>query len=141
MTPWPPCDVQRIEHAVESVERTTSAELRVHIARTCEGDPRDRATRIFASLGMHRTAARNGVLIYVAPMSRKWAVLGDVGINAHVPPAFWHELAHDAVAHFQEEQFTEGIVELVKRCGETLAASFPREAGDINELPDHVSVE
>ncbi len=141
MTPWPPCDLQRIQNAVETVERATSAELRVHIARSCEGDPRDRAARIFASLGMHKTAARNGVLVYVAPISRKWAVLGDVGVNGRVPASFWSQLSSAATASFQAGDFTGGIAELVERCGETLAQHFPSVPGDVNELPDHVSVE
>ena len=141
MTGWPPCDTEGIRKAVEAAERMTSAELRVHIARTCSGDPRDKATRIFASLGMHKTAARNGVLIYVAPASRKWAVLGDGGFQSRVTELFWSELAEGATTSFQSGDFTGGIVGVIATCAQELSIHFPVEPGDRNELPDHVSVE
>ena len=75
---------RRIEHAIAQAELTTSAELRVHLEDNCKEDPLDRAAYLFEKLEMHKTALRNGVLIYVAFQDRKLAILGDAGIHHHV---------------------------------------------------------
>ena len=49
---------------------------------------------------MHRTAARNGVLIYVSIEDRKLAVIGDVGVDAHVPATFWTQVVPTSPAIF-----------------------------------------
>ena len=138
---WPPCDVLLIEGAVRRAESLTSAELRVHVGRTVAGNPLDRAAQIFAALGMHKTAARNGVLIYVALDSRKGAILGDQAVRAAVDPHFFEEVFELGKQVYATSGWTEAITALVEACGKELALHFPRSHGDINELPDHVSVE
>jgi len=48
---------------------------------------------VFERLGMHRTAAHHGVLIYVAIEDRKLAVLGDRGIHERVGQPYWDRLS------------------------------------------------
>ena len=43
----------------------------------------------FAALGMDKTAERNGVLIYVAPRVRKFAIIGDAGVHTRCGDEFW----------------------------------------------------
>ncbi|MBW3131091.1 TPM domain-containing protein, partial [Hymenobacter profundi] len=53
--------------AIQQAELTTSGEIRVHLEDTCPTpEPLDRAAQVFAELGMHKTAQRNGVLFYLA---------------------------------------------------------------------------
>jgi uncharacterized membrane protein len=90
---------------------------------------------------MTATRERNGVLIYVAPASRKLAIVGDLGIHERCGAGFWRETAAAMEADFREGRFTEGIVAGVARAGLALATHFPRAAQppDVNELPDEVS--
>jgi len=44
------------------------------------------AKQAFAKLGLTATREHNGVLFFVAVRERKFAVLGDSGINQKVPP-------------------------------------------------------
>ena len=74
--------------SVKEAEKATSGEIRVHIETSFTGDVLDRAAWIFGKLGMHKTAARNGVLFYLAVSDRKFAIIGDAGINAKVPAGF-----------------------------------------------------
>jgi uncharacterized membrane protein len=87
---------------------------------------------------MDQTEQRNGVLIFVAPRTRKFAVIGDSGVHEKCGNAFWLELAAAMTEHFRQHQFTEGIVHGVKKAGELLARHFPCRAGDRNELSDDV---
>ena len=75
--------------AIRQAEKDTSGEIRVHIEKHCKKSPLDRAVEVFAELKMHKTALRNGVLIYLALEDKKLSIIGDVGINTKVPGDFW----------------------------------------------------
>jgi len=128
-----------IRLSIENAELDTSGEIRVHIESNCSGDVLDRATYIFDMLGMQKTALRNGVLIYLAVKSRKFAIIGDAGINKVVPPGFWNEIKNIMFDHFSDGKFTEGLSEAITRTGEQLKKYFPYQVDDINELPDDIS--
>ena len=72
---------QRLIDAIIAAEKRTSGEIRIHIERKCPEDPKEGALRTFHKLHMEKTAQRNAVLIYVACESRRFAVLGDKGID------------------------------------------------------------
>ena len=124
--------------AIRAAERKTSGELRVFISRQSVSDAVAAAQAEFTRLGMEKTREHNAVLIYLAPGPRKFAVIGDSGVHARCGDVFWQELARSMTAHFRGAEFTEGIVQGIKRAGELLAEHFPRRPDDANELPDRV---
>jgi uncharacterized membrane protein len=134
-------DHERIVKAIAQAEACSRAEVRVHVSNQAVDDPQKAAAAQFEKLGMTRTAERNGVLIYVAPRSRKFAILGDSGIHQSCGQSFWQDVAAAMEADFRAGRFTEGIVKGVARAGEALGTHFPRREGvcDINELKDEVS--
>ncbi len=71
---------------------TLQARYRVHIETHCEAEVLDRTAYLFKKIGMQKTELRNGVLIYLAVESRKFAIIGDKGINAVVPENFWDDI-------------------------------------------------
>ena len=89
-------------------------------------------------LKMEQTEQHNGVLIFVAPRTHKFAIIGDAGVHEKCGDPFWQELAAAMTEHFRNHQFTEGIVHGVTRAGELLARHFPCRTDDKNELPDDV---
>ncbi len=125
--------------AIKQAEKDTSGEIRVHIENHSKIDVLDRAADVFAHLTMHKTVQRNGVLIYVALLDHKSAILGDAGINAKVPAGFWDSIMKNMIAKFKEGKITEGICEAVISAGEQLKVYFPYQADDVNELPDEIS--
>jgi uncharacterized membrane protein len=127
--------------AIAAAEAETSAEIRVHLDARCPGEALARATRVFERLGMHRTAARNGVLIYVSVEDHKLAVLGDRGIHERVGQAYWDGLVEAVLAYCRRQQFRDGLVHAVGEVGAALRRHFPRRPDDVDELPDRVSVE
>ena len=88
---------------------------------------------------MHRTDLKNGVLFYLATDDRKFAVLGDKGINERVPDNFWNNVRDTMRAHFKKNEFAEGLSQGIQLAGEQLKMFFPRQANDINELSDDIS--
>jgi uncharacterized membrane protein len=132
-------DVDRVKAAIVAAERATSGEVRVSVARFFWGGVRRAAERAFARLGMARTKDRNGILFFIVPARKKFAVLGDRGIHDKVGQEFWESLAGLMSARFRKGEFTEGLVEAIAEAGRQLAAHFPYDpAVDVNELADDV---
>ena len=128
-----------IVDAIKKAELNTSGEVRVHIEDRCKADVLDRAATVFALLKMHKTKLRNGVLFYLAVKDRKFAILGDSGINAKVPENFWNDIKEMMAKHFSKGNFAEGLSEGILKAGEQLKKYFPYQSDDINELDDEIS--
>lgn len=134
-----PIDHPRVVAAIQAAERRTSGEIRVVVSPRQTDDPVALAQREFERLGMTQTAARNGVLILLAPESRTFAVIGDTGVHEKCGETFWGEVATAMSAEFQRGDFTAGLVLGIERCGSLLAAHFPRTGEDRNELSDEIA--
>lgn len=129
---------EEIVAAIRAAELRTSGELRVFISRREVADAVAAAQAEFIRLGMAKTAERNGVLIFVAPRSRSFAVIGDQAVHEKCGKTFWQELAKVMTEHFQRGDFTRGILEGLQRAGDLLAQHFPCRSDDKNELSDEV---
>src|SRR4029077_6803213 len=83
-------DHDRIMDSIRDAESKTSGEIRVFIQRgRFNGNPLSVAQKKFERLGMHKTRARNAVLIFVAPRAQKLAVVGDMAIHQRCGDQFW----------------------------------------------------
>jgi len=128
-----------VREAIKEAEEATSGEIRVHIETRLTGDVLDRAAWIFKKIGMLKTEERNGVLFYLAITDRKFAIIGDAGINAQVPKGFWDEIKGVLEKHFKEEKFAEGLAKGILMAGQQLKEHFPHKNDDVNELSDEIS--
>ncbi len=129
----------KITGAIKTAEHNTSGEVRVHVESLCKADVLDCAAYWFKTLKIHKTALRNGVLFYLAIDDRKFAILGDAGINAKVPSDFWEKIKEHMQSRFKEGRFADGLSEGILIAGEQLKTHFPYQKDDINELPDEIS--
>ncbi len=129
----------RIRKAIEDAERHTSGQIRVCIEKKCGESPLDRAAKYFHQLDMHKTKLRNGVLIYVATVDRKFAIIGDRGLNKLVPKNFWDDVKEDMLNHFKYGDVVEGIVTGLAIAGDHLQKYFPHQSDGKNELPDDIA--
>ena len=127
-----------ISAAIEEAEKLTSGEIRIAIDKHCEGEALEKATSYFSKLGMDKTSAHNGVLIYLAYEDHKFAIIGDSGINKVVPADFWETTKVAMRAHFASGNIAEGIIAAIHLAGEKLAIFFPSKHDDINELPNDI---
>ena len=136
---------RRIVSAVETAELNTSGEIRLHLERDVPtdepiaGDAYRQARQVFARLGMHATEAHNGVLVYLAVRSRRFAVVGDEALHTKVGDAFWTDVVENMRQHFAQDLFAEGLAAGIIQIGEKLREHFPYQADDVNELPDEIS--
>ena len=125
--------------AIRKAEQKTSGEIRVFISRHEPHDAVAAAQAEFMRLGMDKTKEKNGVLIFVAPRARKFAIIGDAGVHARCGDEFWTQVAAEMTGHFKKSEFTQGILHAIHKAGELLARHFPRRPGDQNQLPDDIA--
>jgi uncharacterized membrane protein len=132
-------DSEYVKTSIQAAETRTSGEIRVSVSPFFWGNVDKVAHRAFTRLGMASTRERNGILFFVVPSRRKFAVIGDLGIHEQVGQEFWNRLAETLSTRFRAGKFTEGLVEAIAECGEQLAAHFPYDRKtDVNELPDEI---
>jgi len=131
---------QEIVAAIGKAEKNTSGEIRVHIEKETSIAAIDRAVEVFQQLNMENTQERNGVIIYVAVKSHKFAIYGDKGINEKVNDDFW-DCTKDIMAnHFKNANFKQGLIEGILNAGEQLKKHFPFQDNDTNELSNEISL-
>jgi uncharacterized membrane protein len=135
---FPPIDHGKVVAAIAAAEARTSGEIRILVAREKAEEPVSVAEKHFERLGMTQTTERNGVLIFLAPRSHTFAIVGDTGIHQKCGNDFWRGVAQTMEQHFKRGEFTEGLVNGVERAGELLAVHFPRRPDDRDELPNQV---
>lgn len=128
-----------IRKAVEAAEKNTSGEVRVCVEKTCSDDVLNRAAKYFYKLDMDKTKLRNGVLIYLTTVDRKFAIIGDSGINSVVPADFWDETKQAMLEQFKLGNLAEGVVTGLSRAGLQLQKYFPYQIDDKNELSDDIA--
>ena len=130
---------QAIVEAIQVAEKNTSGEIRIHIEKSTDLPPMERALEVFHFLKMDTTALRNGVLFYVAVESKKFAILGDEGINNKVPANFWDSEKELVFSYFKKNAYSKGLELAILEVGKKLKEYFPYQSDDTNELSNEIS--
>jgi uncharacterized membrane protein len=140
-------DFDAITRAIRTAEARTSAEIRVHLEPRVPRrlfrrrlDVLSRAQHVFRRLGMHKTAERHGVLVYLAVEERRLAVVGDEGIHGRVGDLHWNRVRDLMVEKLRENAPRPALERAIEELGRALAEHYPRRPDDRNELSDEVSV-
>ncbi|MFM8587631.1 MAG: TPM domain-containing protein [Bacteroidota bacterium] len=132
-------DEERMVQAIRFAEKQTSGEVRLYIESHCSYiSPIDRAKELFATLNMHETKDRNGVLLYFAMKDRQMAIWGDEGIHQKMGQAFWEKEVASILSEFKSNHFVEGICHMIHDVGDALKMHFPYTSDDKNELDDNI---
>ncbi len=127
---------QRITAAIRTAETASSGEIRVYVESECADSVEKRTVEIFKKLKMYLTHERNGVLIYIAIESRKFAIFGDEGIHKKMGFSFWTTEAATLKTFLADERIADGVCKVALDIGEALKVHFPYQSDDKNELPD-----
>ncbi len=132
---------QKVEACIAEAESKTSGEIRVYMESKCaKGDPLERAKEVFASLEMHKTEARNAVIIYLAVEDKQFALFGDEAIYTQAGgPQFWQAAADELKLHLKRKELALGLCNCILKLGGALAEKFPATEGkNNNELSDEI---
>ncbi len=131
-------DDDAIARAIGEAEKRTSGEIRVFVTEHLVDDAVAAAQNQFVRLGMTKTELRNGVLIFFAPRSRAFSVVGDKGVHEKCGQVLWEEVTAKMAPLLKTGEFTRAIIAGVEQIGTVLAREFPWKSGDRNELPNTV---
>ena len=121
-------DHDRVVKAIRDAEALTSGEIRVHVSPLKVKDARAAAEVYFREQGLDRRPGRNSVLLFIAPRSRKLAILGDSAIHERTGDGRWRDVVIAVSGHLRHGRFTDGLVAGIRLLGEDLARQFPRGA-------------
>jgi putative membrane protein len=92
----------------------------------------------FRAKGLHLTAERTGVLIFVSLSDQEAEVVADTGIYAKVPVETWADATAVLIAGIKRGQTGAGLIEAVDFIADLLAKHFPPRTKNPNELSDKV---
>lgn len=99
---------------------------------------RARAIQYFKVGAERRTAAREGILLYLSRAERRAEIVADSAVHAAVPPERWGEAMAALVDAVREGRPGAGMAAAVERIGLILSEHFPKTEDDRNELPDRL---
>lgn len=94
------------------------------------------AMKQFLSRGLHVTAERTGVLLYVSMADHVAEVVADEGIYAKVAPELWGDTILALIEGLKSGRAADGFVRAIEIAGGVLAEHFPPRPHNPNELPD-----
>ncbi len=97
-----------------------------------------RAKTIFFDAGIHRTAGRGGLLIFLSDLEHRVHLLADDAVLGALPPEALPRHVQTIVAAARAGDTTSGICQVLESLSRELEPVLPRRAGDKNELPNQV---
>ena len=87
---------------------------------------------------LNSTRDSTGIMIYVTLFERMVVVLADRAIEEKHDQTTWDKVRDLVLDGFKSGNPEEGYIAAIQECGRILAADFPKESDDTNELPDHL---
>ncbi|MCP1468505.1 putative membrane protein [Sphingobium sp. OAS761] len=99
---------------------------------------RRRAILLFRTAAEARTRGRTGVLIYLSLDEHRAELVADSAIDAKVAAEVWGDAMATLIDAIRDGRPGEGLAAAVRQVGLILSQHFPRDADDINELPDRL---
>ena len=121
-------DKPRLMAALADAERPTTGKIYVYVSHRPVTDALASARTRFAKLGLaHHHQLRNSVLIYLAPKSQKFAIVGDTAIHDRCGDPFWTRLAEGLSRDLKAGDLTVALLNVIATLKTTLAEHFPRK--------------
>jgi uncharacterized membrane protein len=119
-------DGHKLHEAIRAAEASTTAKIQVTLGDRFRGSTFDHAIELFSRLGLDRSQYRNGVLIFVAPERREFAILGDAAVHERVGQQFWDRVALAMSERIKADDLTAGLIHGIEAAGDQLRQHFPR---------------
>jgi uncharacterized membrane protein len=135
--------LKEIETAIKQSERLHRGELRFAVENSLPSawvwrgmQARGRALDVFSNLRVWDTEENSGVLIYLLLADREVHIIADRGIAKRVDQADWNAVAETMQTAFRRGDFRRGSLAGIERITGLLAAHFPANNDNPNELAD-----
>jgi uncharacterized membrane protein len=127
-------DRDRIVAAIRTAETRTSGRIRVFVSHNKTSNALRSARHSFEKLKMNQTALHNTVLIFIAPVSHQFAIVGDSAVNARCGEEFWRKVVEAMEPALKRGDFTSALLHGVEKLGSALAEHFPPNPEERDDL-------
>jgi len=111
---------ERIMTAIQAAEAGTSGDIVLFITHRAVNDALAAAHRVFTRRHLEKAADDDSLLLFLAPKSRTFAVVGGKALHDRVGQAWWDALLALLRRHFQAEDYTGGLVAAIEVAGQAL---------------------
>jgi len=98
----------------------------------------DMAYYQFHKIGVDKTSNHKAILILVCLKERYIKIVADSEISKKIDSNVWKKVVKEFIAYAKEGRVDEGIVKIIKECGEVLKREFPRDKDSKDELSNEV---
>jgi len=123
-------DKPRLIAALADAERKTTGRIYVYVSHRPITDALEAARRRFAGLGLDRLHEdRASVLIYLAPKTHKFAIIGDKAIQERCGEEYWKHLADTLSQDLKAGDLTAALLNAISSLKKTLEEHFPLPGG------------
>lgn len=120
-------DRHRLVQALQDIEQHSLGKVYIYVSHRPVDDPLARAQRRFEKLGLARLHEhRASVLIYLAPRTHKFAILGDTAIHECCGESFWQQLAATLSRDLKTGDVTAALLNAIESLKATLVEHFPK---------------
>jgi uncharacterized membrane protein len=142
---FPADALKRISQTIEEVESETNAEIRLSIREDRDESEtglelRELALKEFASLKMHLTKERTGVLLMIIFDEHKFYIYGDEGITRRSDPETWVDVAATLEDHFKQGKFEAGVHAALRTLKAHVREYIPKTDDNPDELSNEVTI-
>lgn len=117
----------RVHTAIQAAEQGTSGDIVVYITHRRVSDPLAAAHAEFRKLGLETATNKDSFLLFVAPTSQKFAVIGGTALHDKAGQPWWDHLSALLSRHFKEARYTDGLVAAIEQAGQKLKQHFPAQ--------------
>ncbi len=139
----PPAAIDAIARAIAASEKRHDGEIRFCIEAGLPwsylkriAPARERALMLFSKLRVWDTERNTGVLVYVLLADKSIEIVADRGIARKLPQESWNAICDALGARFHAGEAGAGVLLAIESISDALAAHFPPQARNDNELPD-----
>jgi uncharacterized membrane protein len=119
-------DQPRLIAALADAERNTTGRIYVYVSHRPIADPLASARKRFATLGLSKLHEhRASVLIYIAPKTHKFAIVGDTAIHERCGEDYWKTLADELSKDLKTGNLMQALLNAIASLKKTLEEHFP----------------
>ena len=143
----PVAAMEAATRAIAEGERRHDGEVRLCVEASLpwsylrrDAGARERALMMFSKLRIWDTERNTGVLVYVLLADRAIEIVADRGIALKVPQVVWDTICGELAQAFRADGAQAGVLTAIDRISDELAAHFPAQRINDNELPDALVV-
>ncbi len=104
--------------------------------RQMHDEVRQTAQAVFYDKRVHHTQSAGGLLIYVSLFEHVVTILADQSVLKAIGQPVLDELCNAMTLSLRQDAPTVALCQIIDAAGEQLAIALPRQASDMNELPD-----